>query len=214
MTETDRNDRAAAKPPLITASDVGIALGLLPLTLAAWVLPRRHWPRLARAAAPLVAKLQSPGPEAVGACVTRYAGARLPGDAGGRTVLELAEAELLRNLRVVSAATPFAGSTPVTLNGREHIDAALAQGNGVILWDGYFAHAGLLTKVAVDGAGLALVYSVENPGFLRGQASWPSGALGDCRAPQAVAGAGIGISLARLRRFWAVAARRNSSRAP
>jgi len=61
---------------------------------------------------------------------------------------------------------------------------------------------------------LVLTDSVENPGFLRGQASWPSGALGDCRAPQAVAGAGIGISLARLRRFWAVAARRNSSRAP
>jgi len=70
----------------------------------------------------------------------------------------MAEAELLRNLRVVYAAAPFAGVVPTMLKGRAHIDAALTRGKGAILWNGHFAHAGLLTKVAVHGAGLALVH--------------------------------------------------------
>jgi len=157
---TKPNDgQQPAKPPLISVSDVGIALGLPFLALAAWLMPRRTWPRLARAtAASYVGGMLPPGPEAVAACVTRIAGTRLPDGGGARVARDLAEAELLRNLRVVRLATPFAGAIPTSLRGREHIDAALAQGKGVILWDGHFAYAGLLTKIAVDGAGFGLVH--------------------------------------------------------
>jgi len=158
MTKSNQSERSAVKPPLITVSDIGIALGLLPLAVLAWTLPHRQWQRVARVTAPLVARMQRPGPDAIGACVARTAGTRLPDGAGARIVREIAEAELLRNLRVVSAATPFARAVPTTLEGREHIDAALARGKGVILWDGHFAHAGLLTKVAVHRAGLTLVH--------------------------------------------------------
>jgi len=74
MTKSNQSERSAVKPPLITLSDVGIALGLLPLAVLAWTLPRRQWQEVARVTAPLVARMQRPGPDAIGACVARTAG--------------------------------------------------------------------------------------------------------------------------------------------
>jgi lauroyl/myristoyl acyltransferase len=64
-------------------------------------------------------------------------------------------ARRLESLQVLRFHRPGGWRPRTRLEGREHIEAALAAGRGALLWVGPFVFAGLMTKIALFEAGLA-----------------------------------------------------------
>jgi lauroyl/myristoyl acyltransferase len=143
-------------PPLITAGDFGLAIGLPLLALTAWLTPERAWTSLARALAPHAGAVLSRGRRDLAARVEAVAGAdRLPCPADAVAV-ELAASEIERNLQVLRDHLPIRWRPDIDIIGLEHLHAAMDKGRGAILWDSHFQFAAVVTKMALMGAGVGL----------------------------------------------------------
>ena len=59
-------------------------------------------------------------------------------------------------LQILRDYRPGGWRPPIRLVGAGHIEAALNQGKGAILWDSNFASGGLVTKMALHRAGIAV----------------------------------------------------------
>jgi lauroyl/myristoyl acyltransferase len=131
-----------------------ILLAALPMMAAtAWVAPPRTWPAIARFSAPLAANMLSRGPAAVRNRIRDFLGDRTDLPAIAR---ELAACEIEKNFQTMRDHLPWRWRPDIEIAGHEHIDAALANGRGAVLWDSHFYFASLITKMALHRAGYRL----------------------------------------------------------
>ncbi len=141
---------------MFTATDAAVLAGIPFLIGPAWFLPERHWPKLARALAPLAVGDLTKDPATTAATVRRTLGARLP-ELSGSTVLRRMAAEgILGFLQVLKCHRPDRWQPRVAPANFERVDGALRAGRGALLWVAHGFHGHLGAKVAFAKAGLAV----------------------------------------------------------
>jgi lauroyl/myristoyl acyltransferase len=154
--------RAVKKPerPLITAKDVAILLWLC-VGAAAAPLPRAWRWRLCRFAAHFASRTRR-GRDAR-ACALRIG--KIPADDVERVIQQLYAGRLAAHLDVVRALL-LGPDVRAQCRGLAEIDAALAQGHGVVLWISDFVSAGDVSKIALANAGYRVTHlSRKEHGF-------------------------------------------------
>ena len=138
--------------------DVQEALVLATLVGPAWTVPSAAWPALCSTlatASNAVAHRPVPGvpadlAAALGHPVDPAAVARI------RRAKQVAYFE--ERLQVLASLPPRRWRPAIDIRGREHVDAALSEGKGAILWVNEFAGSDLVIKAAADRAGLRLTH--------------------------------------------------------
>jgi hypothetical protein len=135
--------------PALDARDLALLAGHLVALPAAWLLPARSWLPLARLAgrglvaagggAALAQRLALFDPPAPGAVELRARGVE-------------------QALQYLRAWRPGGWQPSLRLRGAEHLDAALREGKGAIVWVANFTGAALLTKRCLREAGYPLIH--------------------------------------------------------
>ena len=130
--------------------------------LVAWCTPERSWSLVGSALARLrrsrVARLR----EQIRALVGQRRLA-IPIDAAALAYLANRPLTKLQTLRLHA---PYGWHPQVRLEGREHVEEALAQGRGAILWIAPFLFASILSKMALHRTGFAISHlSRHDHGF-------------------------------------------------
>lgn len=159
--------RATCRAPLLVATDLRV-LAKLPLAaLAAWTVPERHWDGLAHRAAGLET-----------AAIDQLA-RRITAMLGPERLTESARVLARRQLTFVRLdQLHFLGShraggwhPTLRLEGVEHLQAALASGQGAVLWIAPTVFQWLVTKRALHEAGYP-VHHLSSPHHGFSTASW------------------------------------------
>ena len=152
----------------MTVADFFLLAKLLSLAVVARLAPERSWPVLCRAFARLEVwanrKRTRQRVETIRAALAGRPVALSPED------IELGEvaAHYRWRLEIFADGRRRGWAPPIELHGRAHIDKALQDGKGVILWAGNFASSALVTKKALYGAGYAVGHlSRPTHGFAR-----------------------------------------------
>ena len=151
-----------ASAPLFVVQDVGMAVGLPLLALTAWLTPQRAWMRLAQALAPHAGVILSRSQDDLIDRIEAVAGGdrlALPAEAIAR---ELVACEIERNFQVLRDHLPSRWRPDVDVQGMDKLSDALAQGRGAVLWDSHFQFAAVVTKMALQQAGIGL-YHLSHP---------------------------------------------------
>lgn len=159
---TPRRPAGAEAPPLISLQDLGLAVGLPLLFVAAGLVPGRAWKPLAHAIAPLAGAVLSRSQGAIIACVEAMSGEAplaMPAPAIAR---ELVACEIQVAFQIMRDHMPGRWHPDIELRGATHIEAALARGAGAVLWDSHFQYAGMVTKMALHRAGF-VQYHLSHP---------------------------------------------------
>lgn len=138
----------------ISPLDVATLVGLPPLVLSAWLLPERSWPRIGRLLAPLVVSTMTSDRQRIIGTIARVTeGAKL--EASPIDILHgLAAGRVEAMLQTVRSHRPDRWRPAIDFAGRSHIDAALGQGKGAVLWVSYTVHCDLIVKMALHGQGI------------------------------------------------------------
>ncbi|MDD9877982.1 MAG: lysophospholipid acyltransferase family protein [Magnetovibrio sp.] len=139
-------DDAEAGPgehPLISPSDIGNLLGLPILALIARLVPPGRAEGFCRAVAGLNARMLSADKAGLVRRIRALAGARTLGLPAAEIPDAVAGEDLLALLAVLRAHRTRSWEGRVKVEGRRHLDAALARGRGAILWRAHFVHYAL-----------------------------------------------------------------------
>ena len=145
-------DASPAAPPLVSGGDLAVALGVLVLGLVAWLCPPRAWPALCRGLAPLAARFVG-GRRALISRIAALLGSRAARADPEQVLRAFQAAHIERKLQILRVHLPPPWRPAIRLEGREHVEAALARGRGAILWVSDFAFASLVAKMAMARAG-------------------------------------------------------------
>lgn len=143
-------------PSLMAAKDLGLAVGLPLLFLAANLIPERSWRPLARSIAPHAAGILSRGRRELMEQVSAVMGSRAPDHPPQAVAGELVAGEIQRTFQIMASHLPGRWRPEIKLVGEGHVRAALQAGRGVILWDSHFCFASQITKMAFHRAGIAI----------------------------------------------------------
>lgn len=155
-------DARTAVAPAVPAAPIWakqdlVLLARLPVGLAlAWFLPEHRWDQIAAGVARWRLRRRAAWAAEEIAHIRKYLGDRLS-PLPIETVLERQVANLrLRTLQVLRGHRPGGWRPRLEVVGVGHLEAALAQGRGAILWPAPFAFDSLLTKMALHRAGYAV----------------------------------------------------------
>ncbi len=144
---------------LVGVTDVATAFGLPLLAAVSWLVPARLWPRFGRWFSPFYQRLVSS--ESLSASVTRLerfvAGTSVDG-ALDTILRDVAAEDIVSLFQLLRDYRPGGWKPEIDLSGREHVEAALEQGRGAILWVAHFVYANLVAKMALHRAGYAVSY--------------------------------------------------------
>ncbi len=153
-------DKASTRvsPPWVQARDIGIAGLVLLLGLACWILPERKWPNLARRLA--ARRLRgNPGLDEDELATFRVVvGNQSPSWIGQTFRQEWLAHKYHSWMQLLACYRPRSWRPRPKLIGHHHLDVALAEGQGVILFTANFAYQDLMAKAALAGAGYRLNY--------------------------------------------------------
>jgi len=138
---------------IITKRDIWTLIRLPFLFVSAWVLPERNWKWVAGGAAWMASKLK---PKAHIERVKLFA--RIYGvDADDPSAKQAAlRASFVSHASIMQCFREYrwGGWHPrILVSGREHLDAALSQGNGAIAWIQYMPYSDLIAKKALAQIG-------------------------------------------------------------
>ncbi len=148
-------ERALPPMPNMDARDLRLLASMPFLAAASWCLPEASWIGLCRTLTRLGALLGG-GDLARSAHVARVArGAALAQTPEACTQARTFNRHLER-LQLLRCYRPGGWHPPIVLEGREHVDAALAEGRGAILWVTPMVFSDLVTKLAFARAGYAV----------------------------------------------------------
>jgi hypothetical protein len=157
----------AEGPKRLPRTDLFEVAAIAVLGPAAWLLPEeqawwpvslllsfaiaRFWPETTRLREQMLAS-------ALGPRVATY-------DLG-RLRVDVMATYMEERLEILRAYRPGGWRPRLALEGREHLDAALAAGRGAVLWTSPFSYADLVTKMALHDAGYAVSHlSAFSRGF-------------------------------------------------
>jgi lauroyl/myristoyl acyltransferase len=139
----------------VSRRDLGLVGSLLSLATAAWCVPESHWDRLCRGLVWMQPWRHRRERLARFGFAAAVAGRRpgLTADACARAHLANVYCE---RLQLLASHRPGRRPPRPRLDGRAHLEVAIGEGKGVILWVGPFLFSDLLTKVALHDAGFAV----------------------------------------------------------
>lgn len=157
----------AEGPKRLTRTDLFEVAAIAVLGPAAWLLPEeqawwpvslllsfaiaRFWPETTRLREQMLASALGP----------RAAAYDL-----GRLRVDVMATYMEERLEILRAYRPGGWRPRLALEGREHLDAALAAGRGAVLWTSPFSYADLVTKMTLHDAGYAVSHlSAFSRGF-------------------------------------------------
>lgn len=156
----------------VQARDIGMAGLVLFLGLASWVLPEKRWPALARSLATRRLR-RSTGFDRNELATIQV----IVGDKPSTWIEQTFRPEWLAHkyhswMQLLACYRPRRWQPRPKLIGQEHLDAALADGRGAILFTANFAYQDLMAKAALAGAGYQLSHlSRDSHGFIEGKLS-------------------------------------------
>ena len=159
-------ETVAIKP--VAAKDFAI-MAALPVSFAvAWMLPEPLWRGVARASSPLAARAIKTRTQPAIERIERLVGARPMACSSMAVVQESITGHVEEYLQVLREYRPRGWRPEIRLEGRSHVDDALAHGRGAVLWVSHFSFAGLVAKKALCRAGIR-TYHLSHPshGFSR-----------------------------------------------
>lgn len=149
-----RGDRilSHARAKTISITDVITAAGLGGMAIVSWFLPQKTWKGVSRLVAPLpisFALQHRENLKRIEAVIAEH-----PITLSPREIqLESMVGFILSNLQVLREYRPGGWKPEIKLEGVEHIEAALQQGRGAILWVAHFNAYSLIAKIALKRAG-------------------------------------------------------------
>ncbi len=151
----------------LTRTDVFELMAIAVLGPSAWLLPERvaWWP-VSRLLSLAIAHAR-PGITASRRAMLQRALGPHRGDHDlGRLRVDVMATYMEERLGILRAYRPGGWRPRLALEGREHLDAALAAGRGALLWMAPFSYADLVTKMALHEAGVAVTHlSAFSRGF-------------------------------------------------
>ena len=138
--------------------DLAVAAWLLALLPLSWLAPQRWWTPVCVGVGRVIERLD---PRGTATRVEQVS--RRRGDHGGLPapqdiVTGSRAARMERNLQYLRESRPGGWDTRVELSGGEHIDHALADGKGCILWVGPMMYAYLVAKKGLYAAGYSAIH--------------------------------------------------------
>jgi lauroyl/myristoyl acyltransferase len=157
---------AAMAPPWLQKRDILVVALLVVLGLVAFCLPERSWPGLARAFArkrlARSAKLSGEELETIKVVVGQGEAKAAWIEASFRT--DWLAHKYLSWIQILACYRPWPWRwrPQPTLAGRQHLEDALARGNGVVLLTANFVYKDLMTKAALTAAGFGASHLVRD----------------------------------------------------
>lgn len=145
---------AVVARPWFDRGDALASLSLVALLPIAWLCPPAAWPRISRALGAM-RRVSPDASDASEALCTRVSVGSVCAQAAVRE-LDANRREL--RLQVLRELAPWGWHPAIELRGREHLERALAQQRGAVLWVSHFVFSGLVTKIALRRAGVALAH--------------------------------------------------------
>jgi lauroyl/myristoyl acyltransferase len=142
----------------ITITDVSLVFGLPLLAIFSVFMPQILWDKFGRRVSPIALHMLSASAEEIQQRLTAFLGNALSKETLGSFPFELARNDIVRLFLLLGALMPFSGRFKTSVIGQEHIEAALGQGKGVILWDSHFYFASSATKIALSRLGYKLCH--------------------------------------------------------
>ncbi len=143
------------KPRLFKLGDAFEVLVLAALVLPAWCLPTRAWPAVARALATITNILTHRPVPTLPDDLAHALGRPVDATEARRIRRSMQVAYFEERLRVLATYPPRRWEPSVLIEGRQHVEAALASGRGAILWVNEFVGSDLVAKAAAHQAGYA-----------------------------------------------------------
>ena len=140
-------------PPLIRAKDLFEIIRIPILAVMSWTIPERHWDSIAHGIARLTACLL------VGRTRSRWQRrTHMFDDRIAPSTLDCIETKIIAHgyvarMQVFREYRPGGWRPGIQVVGAEHIEAALAEGQGAVLWVAPFAYSHLVTKKGLHEAG-------------------------------------------------------------
>ena len=147
----------------VTAKDLAILAALPVSFVVAWTLPEPLWRGVARASSPLAARAIRTKLQPTIERIEGLLGARQMACSPMAVVQESIAGHVEEYLQVLREYRPRGWRPDIRLEGRSHIDDALARGRGVVLWVGFFSFAGLVAKKALCREGIRTSH-LSHPG--------------------------------------------------
>lgn len=147
---------AATKRPLVSGDDFFFLMQAPLLFLAALLAGERRWPRAAASILRLADFLRpQPVPQdlAEGAAAARLEPAAL--EAAMYTSRCGRIEHLIHGMKALLSSS---WRPEIEIEGREHLDRALADGNGAVIWVSHFCFSSLYTKMGMSDAGYRVAH--------------------------------------------------------
>jgi len=148
-------DKKSAAPdrPLISKDDLQFMLQLPWLWVVAWWVPEHRWRRLCFAFERFKTNLNFFSTERVTKNAARaLAGTATPFDPS-TFAIQVAAGRSEHHLQIIRAARPGGWDANIVLDGGEHLERAMTEGHGAVLWVAHFCFNALATKMAVAATG-------------------------------------------------------------
>lgn len=124
----------------------------------AWVLPERWWPPIANAIASALAPFRRKDHRKTRDAIRSVFGARTPPVPPEMLPRRLHAMALIESMQHLRSYRPGGWAPQTDVIGSEHIDKALKEGKGAILWITDFIFSTLVTKIALNRAGYRLMH--------------------------------------------------------
>ncbi len=131
---------------IIRLRDLREALQMLVGCLVAWCVPERCWDAIVRVYVATVIQRDQARVAWRLRKLEQLFGDRFDTPRRREIVADHDRHRQRDHLQRFKELSPFGWHPPIRVRGKEHIAAALAEGNGVILWVGRFAHSDVVTK--------------------------------------------------------------------
>jgi lauroyl/myristoyl acyltransferase len=135
-------------------SDLATACSLAVLAPLSWLLPEGAWPPVCSG----IAALSSVTDRTTFRRTREHIQRALPNRSATRIALALQAAVYELRMQNLRAWRPGGWRPPINLEGQQHLDQALAQGRGAILWVAHFAFNSNIVKIALHRRGNALLH--------------------------------------------------------
>ena len=149
-----RTPKAATSRKTISIADIRTGSRLILSLFVAWLLPERSWPFLARHGSFIAGILAGKTTKPVEARMMRALGADAA--TAARLAADLRAARYEVAFQCLRGYRPGGWNPKIEIVGREHIDAALKQGKGCVLWMAHFVFAPNVAKMGLHDLGFAV----------------------------------------------------------
>ncbi len=150
------SSKASTPGKAVSGPDLATAVGLPFLFAIAWLVPVRFWEGFCRLVSPLVISNVTDDPAGVRAGIRQTIGGNSSFPAPGAILRQLAGEHVLSLLHLLRGYRPGGWAPAIRVDGVHHVETALAEGRGAVLWVGYTFGGDLIAKMAFRRSGLTV----------------------------------------------------------